>query len=202
MEGNKELRDPQATQSFWNARWENRQTGWDIGYASPALTQYIDGLTDKDIAILIPGCGNAYEATYLIAKGFSNITLIDIAPIAVANAQEKFKDHPEVKVILGNFFELEESYDLILEQTFFCAIDPSLRPQYIQKMASLLKPSGRLVGVLFNIDFEKEGPPFGGHIAEYHPAFAAYFDIHKMEACYNSIQPRQGSELFINLIKK
>jgi len=156
MEGNKELRDPQATQSFWNARWENRQTGWDIGYASPALTQYIDGLTDKDIAILIPGCGNAYEASYLIARGFSNITLIDIAPIAVANAQEKFKDHPEVKVILGNFFELEELYDLILEQTFFCAIDPSLRPQYIQKMASLLKPSGRLVGVLFNIDFEKK----------------------------------------------
>ncbi len=201
MERNRSLLNPESTQSFWNARWANKQTGWDIGYAAPAIAKYIDSIADTNLRVLIPGCGNAYEASYLLEKGFTNVTLIDIAPIAVLNARNKFKDQPGVTVLEGDFFELESQFDLIIEQTFFCAIDPSLRPQYIQKMASLLVPEGRLVGLLFNTEFEQEGPPFGGHIAEYHPAFSAYFDIHKMEECYNSIRPRAGSELFINLQK-
>ena len=31
----------------------------------------------------------------------------------------------------------------------------------MQHMHSLLKPGGHLAGVLFNVEFEKEGPPFG-----------------------------------------
>jgi hypothetical protein len=38
-------------------------TGWDLGWYLP-IKNYIDTLKDKDIAILIPGCGNTYEAAY------------------------------------------------------------------------------------------------------------------------------------------
>jgi 2-keto-3-deoxy-6-phosphogluconate aldolase len=59
------------------------ETGWDLGKASPAITHYMTQYRDKKAAILIPGCGNAYETEFLIDHGFTNITLIDIAPKAV-----------------------------------------------------------------------------------------------------------------------
>lgn len=63
----------QLDADFWNERYSSQQTGWDIGSPSTPLKEYIDQLTDKDIRILIPGCGNAYEAEYLHQQGFSNV---------------------------------------------------------------------------------------------------------------------------------
>ena len=51
--------------SFWDSRWENAETGWDLGGVSAQLKAYIDQLESKKLSILIPGCGNAYEAEYL-----------------------------------------------------------------------------------------------------------------------------------------
>ena len=45
-------------------------TGWDIGKGSTPILTYIDQLEDKSIKILIPGCGNAHEAEYLVSKDF------------------------------------------------------------------------------------------------------------------------------------
>ncbi|MCP9749852.1 methyltransferase domain-containing protein [Ferruginibacter sp. HRS2-29] len=189
--------------NYWDTRYSQNDTGWDIGYVSGPIKRYVDGLTDKDLRVLIPGCGNAYEAEYLLQKGFTNVTLIDISPFPVAAVKEKLKDFvgKELDVICGDFFELDEKFDLILEQTFFCALDPSLRENYVNKMAELLNENGRLAGVLFNRDFEG-GPPFGGTQGEYEPLFKDKFDIHKMAPCYNSIGPRAGTELFIELIKR
>ena len=47
-------------QKYWSNRYEEDRTGWDIGYPSTPLKEYIDQLTDKTISILIPGAGNAY----------------------------------------------------------------------------------------------------------------------------------------------
>jgi SAM-dependent methyltransferase len=190
------------SQQFWNTRWQEHQTGWDLGQASPPITTYVDQLADKNIAILIPGCGNAYEAAYLLEKGFTNITLIDIAAYPVKLLTERFKpgSDPRIRIIHGDFFEHEGQYDLILEQTFFCALDPSLRDAYVRKMASLLKPGGKLTGVLFNRDFNG-GPPFGGHIEEYRERFTPFLQVNTLEPCYNSVAPRAGSEAFIVLVK-
>lgn len=191
----------QLDKTFWNQRWENKQTGWDIGMASPAITNFMSNYPHKNAAILIPGCGNAHEADWLVQHGFTNITLIDIAPKAVAILKEKYADQPAIEVIEGDFFEHEGQYDLLLEQTFFCAISPALRTNYVAKAASLLKDSGKLIGLLFNVMFEKNGPPFGGEKTEYDALFKKHFTIKKMEECYHSIRPRANTELFIHLIK-
>ncbi|HEY1047301.1 MAG TPA: methyltransferase domain-containing protein [Bacteroidia bacterium] len=184
---------------FWDSRYENGETGWDLGDASPPLKRYIDQLEHKDLAILIPGCGNAYEAEYLIRNGFSNITLIDLSEALTDRLKEKFKNHESIKIICGNFFDLEGKFDLILEQTFFCAIDPSLRPDYVIKVHSLLNKSGRLAGLLFNRHFEKAGPPFGGDKSEYMDLFSKHFNIMSMDTATDSITPRAGNEFFIEL---
>ena len=187
--------------NYWEDRWESRKTGWDIGYSSPPIEAYILQYENKKAKILIPGCGNAYEVEFLWNQGFRNITILDIAPKAVAILKEKYKDKEGVAVICEDFFTHFGNYDLVIEQTFFCAIAPKLRPKYAEKMHDLLNEGGRIVGVLFNRKFEKDGPPFGGSISEYQSVFSNYFQLEKMEECYNSIPARKGSEVFINLKK-
>ncbi|MFM9909416.1 MAG: methyltransferase [Chitinophagaceae bacterium] len=190
-------------QQYWNNRYQQQDTGWDIGSPSIPLQEYIDQLKNKNISILIPGCGNSYEAEYLLQSRFGNITLIDIAPLLTQELENKFAGNvnKQLTIITGDFFELQQSYDLILEQTFFCALDPALRKKYVTQMHGLLKPEGKLVGVLFNRAFEG-GPPFGGTLHEYLDLFKEYFIIETMEPCYNSIPPRAGQEVFIQLKKK
>lgn len=181
-------------QDYWDTQYQNKHTGWDLGSVSPPIQSYVDRIEDKAIAILIPGCGNSYEAEYLVSKGFSNITLIDIAPTLVANLQQKFAHNPNINIILGDFFEHQGQYDLIIEQTFFCALPPYLRQKYVWKMYQLLATNGSLAGLLFNRTFDA-GPPFGGNQAEYEALFKAAFKIVSIQTATNSATPRANTEL-------
>lgn len=187
--------------NYWDTQYQNNEINWDLHQVSPPLKKYFDQLENKNIAILIAGCGNAYEAEYLYALGFQNITLVDISHTLVAALIEKFKD-TTINVVYQDIFEHNGQYDLIVEQTLFCAIDPSLRKKYVAKMHELLSKNGKLVGLLFDKEFENPGPPFGGCKCQYEPLFSPYFTFNTFEACINSIQQRQGEELFINFSKK
>ncbi len=189
--------DPEfLSAAYWDERYRQQQTGWDIGAASGPLKAYIDQLTEKTISILIPGAGNAYEAVYLADKGFTNITIIDISAVLTSQLQEKLGNgYPSITILTGDFFELEGSFDLILEQTFFCALYPALRMDYVRKMKSLLSGNGTLAGLLFNREFD-QSPPFGGNSEAYRQLFLSSFRMLLLEPCYNSIPARAGTELF------
>jgi methyl halide transferase len=182
---------------YWTNRYKNNTAQWDIGNPSTPIAEYIDQLTNKEIKILIPGCGNSYEAEYLVEKGFSNVFLIDLSPEPIEQFRLRNPKFPQNQLIIGDFFEHIGAYDLILEQTFFCALNPSLRNKYIEKMNQLLKNGGKLVGLLFNCYFENEGPPFGGDRNEYLSLFEPYFKIKTFEIALNSIPQRSNRELFI-----
>lgn len=180
---------------YWNSRWKEGKTGWDLGMPSPPLLHLISTLNPgKSSRILIPGCGNAWEAEWLAAQGFTNITLVDIAPELCRILEQRFAQTPAVHILCADFFALEGPFDLILEQTFFCAILPELRAHYAEKMKELLAPNGTLAGVLFDTDFSFEGPPFGGHAAEYRKLFERYFNNVHIEPCTFSAAPRAGTE--------
>jgi SAM-dependent methyltransferase len=185
---------------YWDNQYQSNTTGWDLGEVSPPMKSYIDTLEDKAIRILIPGCGNTYEAEYLLEQGFTNVTVIDIAPTLIENLKTKFKDNPNVNIVLGDFFEHQGEYDIILEQTFFCALPPTMRQKYVWKMHQLLADKGKIAGLLFNRTFESS-PPFGGSQEEYNLLFQQAFNFIKMEVCQNSATPRASSELFVELQK-
>lgn len=190
------------TNNYWSLQYDNNLTQWDLGEVSPPIKEYINQLNNKDLRILIPGCGNTYEAEYLLQQGFTNITVLDYAPALVAKLKLKFINNPAIKIIEADFFKHTGSYDLVLEQTFFCAIEPVLRLSYLSKMKSILAPGGKIAGVLFGKEFDKAGPPFGGIKEQYVSLFQNEFFIKIMEPCYNSYSKRQGSELFIILEKR
>lgn len=186
---------------YWENRYENQQTGWDIGTISPPLKAYIDQLTDKNKRILIPGCGYGHEGLYLHHQGFTQVYLLDFAQKPLQEFSKRNPSFPTAHLLCTDFFSVQLKFELILEQTLFCAIDPQRREEYIRHSYSLLSDHGKLVGVLFDREFEG-GPPFGGNSSTYQQQFSAQFQEVKIEPCYNSLPARQGSEVFLIAQKK
>ncbi|CAM1345343.1 methyltransferase [Tenacibaculum amylolyticum] len=189
------------SEDFWSNKYAKHKTGWDLGAVSPPLKAYFDQLEDLNLKILIPGAGNAYEAEYLVKKGFKNVFVVDISEAPLKNLKERVPEFPINNLIHKDFFELEMTFDVIIEQTFFCAIHPEKRAAYAEKMNELLNANGKLVGLLFDAELNTDHPPFGGNKTEYINYFKPYFNIDIMEPCYNSYHNRQGMELFVKLKK-
>jgi hypothetical protein len=187
---------------YWHTKWEQNLTGWDIGYVSTPIKEYIDQLENKNLKILVPGSGNSYEGEYLFKKGFTNITLLDYSDVPFENLRNRCPDFPVNSLINGDFFKHKGNYDLIIEQTFFSSIKPQLRNRYAEKMHDLLKINGKLAGLLFGVELYHDNPPFGGNINEYKKLFSPLFKIKTMEMATNSIKPREGNELFMILEKQ
>lgn len=191
---------------YWTNRYKEERTGWDIGEPSTPLKEYFDQIPNKALKILIPGAGNAYEAEYLWKHGFANVVILDISSIPLAAFKARNPDFPSEQLVEQDFFKHKGTYDLIIEQTFFCSFVPERmnRVKYATKMASLLAPAGKLVGLWFDIpltgDLVKR--PFGGTKKEYSSYLRPYFEVHTFEKAYNSIKPRQNMELFGIFSKK
>ena len=183
--------------TYWEERYAANNLGWDIGTVSTPLKEYIDQLENKNLKILIPGAGNGYEAIYLHKSGFANVYVLDLAKQPLEKIKAEIPEIQNKHLIQGDFFDLElQDFDLILEQTFFCALDPKLRENYVQKMVQLLKPGGKLTGLFFDFPLTPNGPPFGGSAEEYRALFDPFFKIKVLERTNNSITPRKGKELF------
>jgi len=190
--------------TYWTNRYSENLTGWDIGYPSTPLKEYIDQLENKKLRILIPGAGNAYEAEYLWNHGFKNIYVLDISPYPLKKFKNRVSDFPDDQLINDNFFTHSGNYDLILEQTFFCSFEPSTenRTAYASRMNDLLNPKGKLVGLWFNHELQQGNKrPYGGSKEEYINYLSTFFEVKYFGPCINSIGPRKGNELFGIFIK-
>ena len=187
---------------YWETRYETQNTPWTIGYPSPPLTRHFQTLSNKEARLLIPGCGEAYEGEYLFRAGFKNVILLDIAPEAKKRFFERVPGFPSHHFIVGDFFALQDQFDYIVEQTFFCALPPYRREDILKKTAELLAPTGEFFGLLFNDALNADKPPYGGYLADYLPLFKKYFDVLEMDITPYSIAPRSGRELFFRCVTK
>ncbi|EAU90061.1 thiol methyltransferase 1 [Coprinopsis cinerea okayama7 len=157
----------------WDLLWKENITPWDAGDAQPSLIELIEE-SGLDFArkgrALVPGCGTGYDAVYLAsALGLQTIGM-DISESAV-EAANRYRDSSGVqgadRAIFqkADFFTYkvpdEERFDLIMDHTFFCAIHPSLRPEWGQRMSELIKPGGYLITICFPMIPKVEtGPPY------------------------------------------
>jgi len=192
----------ELTESFWNQKYIEEKIAWDLGKVSPPIKHYIDQVENKKTSILIPGAGNSYEAEYLWKKGFSNVTVLDISFEALRRFKERVPSFPENQMVHADFFQFSGKFDLIIEQTFFCAIEKKRRPSYVRHSAGLLRKESKLVGLLFHVPLNEEQPPFGGNEKEYKRLFEPYFKIQTFQKELNSVDSRKGKELWVEFVKK
>ncbi|MGE3262457.1 MAG: methyltransferase domain-containing protein [Bacteriovoracia bacterium] len=191
----------------WNQFYQDANTPWDLSGPTPEFERLLE---EKQIplgaVVLVPGGGRGHDAIRYAQAG-CEVDLVDFAPQALQLSLElAHKAAAKVYAYRQDFFVLPTlpyhrgRYDILLEYTFFCAIDPALRPRYVEAVAQLLKPGGLLVGLFFPLESEKEGPPFLVSREEVENLFRPYFEL-KIEAPQRSVKPRAGRE-FLGLFRR
>jgi SAM-dependent methyltransferase len=180
-------RDPLAP-AFWDERFDKQFTPWDRGAAPAALRA-----AGRPPAVLLPGCGSAYELALMLDAGW-DATAIDFSAVAVARAKSVAGQWAG-RIVQADFFEYTppEPLDLVYEQAFLCALPPARRPEVAARWAQLLAPGGLLAGYFFFDDVPK-GPPFGIARAQLDALLAPYFDCVADDAVADSIPVFSGKE--------
>ena len=97
---------------------------------------------------------------------------LDLSETAVLAAEERLRGiAPELSpppgaasFVCGSFFDLPTEpaakFDFVYDYTFMCALEPSVRGQWAQKMADLVAPGGLLLTLVFPVCEKEGGPPF------------------------------------------
>lgn len=161
---------------FWESRYRTATTSWDRGGPCAALQAWLETRPGGG-RVLVVGCGRGHDALALARHGY-DVTAIDFAPLAIAEANALAGDRPGLRFLLQDLFDLgpefREAFDLIFEHTCLCATPHARWPQYAESVAMALKPGGLLVGAFFT-GFDPDGPPFGIDSEQLerllHPAF-------------------------------
>ena len=192
---------------YWNSRYLNHTFGWDIGYPSPAIVEYITNLKPKHgLKIAIPGAGLSHEAEF-IHRNYPQhaVYVFDVSSVALNSFLNRVPDFPKHRILEADFLNLPGNYhlffDLIIEQTFFCALLPIQRQMYFKSMNRYLKNGAVLAGLWFNDFFNASEPPFGATEAEYKKLSSECFLIKSFKVCQNSVPSRQNREWFFELVK-
>ncbi|MHA3770559.1 methyltransferase domain-containing protein [Verrucomicrobiota bacterium sgz303538] len=189
----------------WEAQYRANDTPWDKGSPSPGL---IDYLAEEPIRgrVLVPGCGFGHDVRAL-ARVADEVVGIDIAPSAVEGARK-------IPAVAGERYELadlfnlppamREAFDWVWEHTCFCAIQPSLRPAYVEAVAGALKSGGHLLAI-FYLDpgntSPEEGPPFEVSVPELDRLFSSRFDLIREWPPSRAYPGREGRE-WMRLLRK
>ena len=172
---------------FWTIRYAAGKTPWDFGGVPSALKSFLERTSGLG-RVLIPGCGSGYEIQAFHAAGH-DVSAIDFSPAAVDQAKRVLGVLAE-RVIVGDFFTHDfgqRRFDLIYERTFLCSMTPSRWPEYVNRMADLLLPRGRLIGVFLYGQRLSSGPPFLLTEREADQLFKERFELVRSEVMTDSL---------------
>ena len=112
----------------------------------------------------------------LFAERGDAVLGIDFADAAIERARKTLGEFAD-RVRKDDFFALREHpFDLVYERTFLCALPRALWPQWGARIATLVRPGGRLAGFFFFDDTER-GPPFGISQERLHELLDAHFAL-------------------------
>jgi SAM-dependent methyltransferase len=191
--------------SFWEKLYSEGQDGWELGEPSPPIATWLDSPSGpRGGTAVVPGCGRGNEVIALAAHGVQTVG-IDFAQQAITAGRAALKRaglEARAELVQLDLFEaprtLGRRFDLAIEHTAFCAIDPTRRDEYVDVLADLLVPGGRVVG-LFYAHGREGGPPFTTDEAEVRRRFGRRFDVERIAVAPNSIERRRNQELFTEL---
>ena len=189
----------------WQRHYDENELGWDLGQVAPPFVSLFENNTIVPSKTLVPGCGRGHEVVFLAENGF-DVTAIDYSTGAVNYLNSVIQERQlNSRVLHLDFFELDSThdglYDLLIEQTFFCAISPHQRPLYVETVARSLKKGGMIVGLFYNTGREG-GPPFNTTREDIINHFSDFFEIKKLDHAKNSAEQRKEKEWLAILVKK
>jgi methyl halide transferase len=188
----------------WERHYIEKDLRWDLDEVAPPFEHLWKEQNFFPCNALVPGCGAGHEAIFLAKKGF-NVTAVDYTYGAVKLIESAFKkNNYSGDVLHQDFFNLDckynEYFELMLEHTFFCAISPTKRQEYVETAKRILKPGGYLIGLFYETN-EDGGPPYNTRQKDIENFFSDSFMIESLSKTPHSAQQRRGKE-WLAILKK
>jgi SAM-dependent methyltransferase len=190
---------PSSAAEAWNQRYAEGRTRWDLGGPPPVLTSLLATI-EPGRRVLVPGAGRGHDAIAWAQAGH-RVVAIDIAPLAVEAARALADERSvQIEVLEADIFALPgaltAAFDVVWEQTCFCAIPVERRGNYVRAMAQALVPGGKLYGLFWNHG-QPGGPPFDVRREDVEAAFPPVFAIESIEAVKESVPQRRPEFLAV-----
>jgi SAM-dependent methyltransferase len=188
----------------WDDAWREGRTPWDAGEAAPPLSDLIaSGELGRAKSALVPGCGGGWDVLALAQAGMRAVGL-DVAPSVVpvfaGHRAKRGIDPTRARLVIDDFFTFTpaERFDVIWDYTFLCAIPPSWRPRWAERVDALLAPDGTLATLIFPATHpgpDYVGPPWPLHPEDVRALLEPRgFRAVKLERPTRSHPAREGKE--------
>jgi len=126
----------------------------------PAILRSFLTRTRRKGRVLIPGCGTDHGVIKVFVDGGFEVTAIDFSPIVLAETKKALGNF-DGKIMCADFCKSDfgRRFDLVYERAFLCAMHPRRWPLYAKRVAELLRPGGKFIGIFF-YGTEPEPPPY------------------------------------------
>ncbi len=154
---------------YRDAAGDERRVPWQRGAAHAYVTGWLDqpGLDVTGVDAVVVGCGLGDEAAELARRG-CRVTAFDIAPTAVAWAQQRFPDLDidwRVADLLALPDDLVGAFGLAVEVRTVQSLPRTHRDAAMAGVAALLGPGGWLVSTILLATSDEasrtwQGPPW------------------------------------------
>lgn len=182
--------------AFWQVHYDEHRLSWDLGAAAGAWGPLVELHAIAPGRTLVLGAGRGHDALWFAERGHT-VTAIDFAAGAVAATVEAARlRNVSMDVRQTDLFALTAAelgrFDVVVEHTCYCAIDPARRPEYERVVAELLRPGGHYLAVFFRD--ATGGPPFPTPREETRALFESDFELLRLEPNPDSPEHRVGRE--------
>ncbi len=177
---------------------------WNLDQPAEALKDMLPRLKLPKSRILVLGAGEGHDAA-LFAQAGHMVTAVDFSKEAIARGKIKYAGLDNLHFYENNIFHIpqdwNQSFDVVVEHTCFCAIPPDQRNELIRLWRRMLHEEGQLMGVFFTME-KRVGPPYGMTEWELRKRLQDYFQFLFWGRWRQSIPQRQARELFVLAKKK
>lgn len=136
----------------WNKVYENKkatEVSWYEPMPETSLNYIADCKLEKDAAIIDIGGGDSFLAEFLIGKGYTDITVVDISENAIKRAKERLGEKAdEITWIVADAaeFEPQRQYDLWHDRAAFHFLTEDTQVEkYLKNVKQAVKPGGYVV---------------------------------------------------------
>jgi cyclopropane fatty-acyl-phospholipid synthase-like methyltransferase len=181
-----------ADHSIDRATFENLYSGpapWDIDRPQRALVAVADQLTNP---VLDAGCGTGENALFFASRGY-RVTGIDFVEEAIRRARAKADERGLMaKFLVKDATALTnwgERYASVIDSGLFHVFSDDDRRRYVQGLARVLQPGGRLFLMCFSDEEPGTEGPRRVSRQELYDAFADGWEIESIEPVRCEIHP-------------
>jgi SAM-dependent methyltransferase len=193
---NRDVHKPQ----FWSEHYKAAvPPRWDLNDAAEAFKDMLHRLKFPKSRILVLGCGGGHDAAFFAQAGHV-VTAVDFSAEAIQKAKATYGHLHNLSFEQMDVFNLPHewnfSFDVVIEHTLFCAIDPALHQKLITVWKRVLHEEGQLLSVFFTM-LKRMGPPYGITEFELRALLMPHFQFLFWGRLRNSIPDRLGKELFV-----